>query len=77
MLEDHQIRISMSRKGNPYDNAQCERFMKTLKYEEIYPNEYEHLTDPRRRIWRFLDDVYNCRKQHSAIDYLPPTEFEQ
>jgi len=77
MLDDHQIRISMSRKGNPYDNAQCERFMKTLKYEEVYLNEYETLTDARRRIGRFLDDVYNCRRLHSAIGYLPPAEFEQ
>jgi putative transposase len=77
MLDDHQIRISMSRKGNPYDNAQCERFMKTLKYEEVYLNEYEDLTDARRRIGRFLDDAYNCRRLHSAIGYLPPAEFEQ
>jgi putative transposase len=77
LLDDHQIRISMSRKGNPYDNAQCERFMKTLKYEEVYLNEYEDLTDARRRIGRFLDDVYNCRRLHSAIGYLSPAEFEQ
>jgi putative transposase len=77
LLDDHQIRISMSRKGNPYDNAQCERFMKTLKYEEVYLNEYEDLSDARRRIGRFLDDVYNCRRLHSAIGYLSPAEFEQ
>jgi putative transposase len=76
MLDDHQIRISMSRRGNPYDNAQCERFMKTLKYEEVYLK-YEDLTDARRRIGRFLDDVYNCRRLHSAIGYMPPAEFEQ
>jgi putative transposase len=77
LLDNYQIRISMSRKGNPYDNAQCERFMKTLKYEEVYLNEYEDLTDARRRIGRFLDDVYNCRRLHSAIGYLSPAEFEQ
>jgi putative transposase len=77
LLDDHRIRISMSRKGNPYDNAQCERFMKTLKYEEVYLNEYEDLPDARRRIGRFLDDVYNCRRLHSAIGYLSPAEFEQ
>jgi transposase InsO family protein len=77
MLDDHQIRISMSRRGNPYDNAQCERFMKSLKYEEVYLNEYDDLTDVRRRIGRFIDDVYNCRRLHSAIGYLPPAEFEQ
>jgi putative transposase len=77
LLDDHRIRISMSRKGNPYDNAQCERFMKTLKYEEVYLNEYEDLLDARRRIGRFLDDVYNSRRLHSAIGYLSPAEFEQ
>jgi putative transposase len=77
LLDDYQIRISMSRKGNPYDNAQCERFMKTLKYEEVYLNEYEDLSDARRRIGLFLDDVYNCRRLHSAIGYLSPAEFEQ
>jgi transposase InsO family protein len=77
MLEEHQIRISMSRKGNPYYNAQCERFMKTLKYDEVYLTEYEDLADARRRIGRFLDEVYNCRRLHSAIGYLPPAEFEQ
>jgi putative transposase len=77
MLEEYQIRISMSRKGNPYDNAQCERFMKTLKYDEVYLTEYEDLADARRRIGRFLDEVYNCRRLHSAIGYLPPAEFEQ
>jgi len=77
MLDEHDIRISMSRKGNPYDNAQCERFMKTLKYDEVYLNEYEDLADARRRIGRFLDEVYNCRRLHSAIGYLPPAEFEE
>jgi putative transposase len=77
MLDEHQIRISMSRKGNPYDNAQCERFMKTLKYEEVYLNEYDDLSDVRRRIGRFIDDAYNCRRLHSAIGYLSPAEFEQ
>jgi transposase InsO family protein len=77
LLDEHQIRISMSRKGNPYDNAQCERFMKTLKYDEVYLNEYEDLADARRRIGRFLDEVYNCRRLHSALGYLPPAEFEE
>lgn len=77
MLDHHQIRIRMSRKGNPYDNAQCERFLKTLKDEEVDLNESENLSDARRRIGRFLDDVYNCRRLHSALGYLPPAEFEQ
>ena len=77
MLKEHHIQISMSRKGNPYDNAQCERFMKTLKYDEVYLNEYDDLADARRRIGRFLDEVYNCRRLHSAIGYVPPAEFER
>ena len=51
--------------------------MKTLKYDEVYLNEYEDLADARRRIGRFLDEVYNCRRLHSAIGYLPPAEFEE
>jgi putative transposase len=51
--------------------------MKSLKYEEIYLNEYDDLSDVRRLIGRFIDNVYNCRRLHSAIGYLPPTEFEQ
>jgi transposase InsO family protein len=76
-LLDHQIRISMSRKGNPYDNAQCERFMKTLKYEEVYLSEYENQSDARLRIGRFLEETYNERRLHSALGYLPPNEFEE
>ena len=51
--------------------------MKTLKYDEVYLNEYDDLADARDRIGRFLDEVYNCRRLHSAIGYLPPAEFEE
>lgn len=77
LLAQHQIRVSMSRKANPYDNASCESFMKTLKYEEVYRNEYQHLEEVCQSIGRFLEVVYNQRRLHSALGYRPPIEFEQ
>jgi putative transposase len=76
LLKAHGIQISMSRRGNPYDNAQCESFMKTLKYEEVYRNEYRDLAEARAQIGAFLDKVYNQKRLHSALGYLPPTKFE-
>ncbi len=76
LLRDHAVRISMSRKGNPYDNAACESFMKTLKYEEVYRQEYRDLNEARRSIARFLEQVYNEKRLHSALGYRPPVEFE-
>lgn len=76
LLRQHQIQISMSRKGNPYDNARCESFMKTLKYEEVYRQEYRNLAEARASIERFLETTYNGRRLHSALGYLPPVEFE-
>ena len=66
---------SMSRPGTPTDNAICERFMRTLKHEEILVNEYADLSDLERSIGRFIDD-YNRRRLHSALGYVPPKEFE-
>ena len=77
LLKERGIRISMSRRGNPYDNAQAERFMRTLKYEEVYLFEYETLAEGRARISHFLEDVYNQKRLHSAIGYVPPAEYEQ
>lgn len=77
LLKEQGIRISMSRRGNPYDNARAERFMRTLKYEEAYLFEYETMAEARARISHFLEDVYNQKRLHSAIGYLPPAEFEQ
>jgi putative transposase len=77
LLTEHGILISMSRRGNPYDNAQAESFIKTLKYEEVYRTEYLDFADARRRIGKFLDSVYNEKRLHSALGYLPPAEFER
>jgi putative transposase len=76
LLKDHGIRISMSRSGNPYDNAACESFMKTLKYEEVYRQEYRDLAEARASIERFIEKIYNVRRLHSALGYRPPVEFE-
>ena len=75
LLMAHRIQISMSRRGNPYDNAYAESFMKTLKYEEVYLSEYECLQDASTRIEQFLED-YNQVRLHSALGYRPPAEFE-
>ena len=77
LLKQHGIRISMSRKGNPYDNAACESFMKTLKYEEVYRNEYRDLQEASDSIAEFLERVYNEQRLHSALGYVPPAEFER
>jgi putative transposase len=77
LLKQHEATISMSRKGNPYDNGACESFMKTLKYEEVYRNEYRDFDEARASIGEFLERVYNQKRLHSALGYLPPAEFEQ
>ena len=77
LLKQHKIQISMSRKGNPYDNAACESFMKTLKYEEVYRTEYRDLADAYAQIGEFIERVYNQQRLHSALGYVPPAEFEQ
>jgi putative transposase len=76
-LKDHNIQISMSRKGNPYDNAFVESFIKTLKYEEVYLNEYETYWDALDNIGTFIDEVYNRKRLHSSLEYRSPIDFEQ
>ena len=77
ILEKHQIIPSMSRPANPYDNASCESFFKTLKREEIYANEYRDLDHLRANIEDFIERYYNQSRLHSALGYRPPEEFEQ
>jgi len=77
LLVKHQIRISMSRTGNPYDNAKAERFMRTVKYEEVYLADYQTLTEARASVSHFIEEVYNRKRLHSALGYRPPVEFEQ
>mgnify|MGYP002364502348 CR=1 FL=1 len=77
LLERHQFRISNSAKGNPYDNAFLESFMKTLKQEEVYLANYETYLDVIENLPRFLEEVYNEKRIHSGINYLTPVEFEQ
>jgi putative transposase len=76
VLTAHQITPSMSRPANPYDNAFCESFMKTLKQEEIYCHQYRDAEDLRAHIQEFIDDYYNRLRLHSALGYRTPEEFE-
>ena len=76
VLEQHQIIISMSRPGTPYDNAKAERFMRTLKYEEVYLNDYDTFAEVLSSVEHFIEAVYNHKRLHSALGYLPPVEFE-
>jgi putative transposase len=76
ILAAHDIRPSMSRVGNPYDNAKAESFMKTLKQEEINGSSYRNLSHARRALGAFIETVYNCQRLHSALDYRSPDEYE-
>jgi putative transposase len=75
-LEGIGARISMAATGNPYENAQAERFFKTLKCEEVYLQQYETFAEAEANIARFIGDVYNTKRLHSSLGYLPPAEFE-
>jgi len=76
VLQEHKITISMSRIGNPYDNAIAERFMRTLKYEEIYMNDFDTFAEVLHSVQHFIEAVYNHKRLHSALGYVPPAEFE-
>jgi len=77
LLTDAGLRISMSRRGNPYDNAQAESFFKTLKHEEVNLTEYRNFEEVAASIPVFIEQVYNRERLHSALGYLPPAEFEE
>lgn len=76
MLRSHGFQISMSRRGNPYDNALCESFLKTLKYEQVYREDYRDYAEANTGIEHFIEKVYNEKRLHSALGYRPPAEFE-
>ena len=76
-LQAHGFIISMSRTGNPYDNAKAESFMKTLKSEEVYLRQYRNQEDARASMQNFIEDVYNRKRLHSALGYLSPDAFEE
>lgn len=75
-LQSHGVKISCSAKGKPTQNGKCERFIRTLKENEVYLNEYADLADARHQIRKFLEDVYMRKRIHSALDYITPAEFE-
>jgi len=76
VLKEHKLVSSMAKQGNPYENANAESFFKTFKYEEVYLNEYFTVDDVIERAPHFIEQVYNAKRLHSSLGYVPPDEFE-
>lgn len=77
LLKFYGIRISMSSLGSPWQNGRAESFFKTLKQNEVYLNDYQNIYEAKTNLFKFIDDVYNSKRLHSSLGYLPPDEFEQ
>ena len=75
-LEEAGVRTSMAAVGNPYENAQVESFFRTLKLEEVYIKDYQYFEEAEANIGEFIEEVYNKKRLHSSLGYLPPVEFE-
>jgi putative transposase len=76
-LNSIEAQVSMSAVGNPYDNAKAESFFKTLKREEVYLKQYHTFQEAEDNIRQFIEDVYNTKRLHSSLGYLPPIDFEE
>ncbi len=76
-LAKHGLKGSMGRRGNPYDNAKAESFMKTLKVEEVYLAQYKTVQDVAKGLPHFIEDVYNAKRLHSALGYRSPVNYEK
>jgi putative transposase len=77
LLKARGCQISMSHKASPWENGGCESWMKTLKHEEVFRQEYRDLAEARSCLQRFIEKVYNQQRLHSALGYRPPAEFEE
>jgi putative transposase len=75
-LQEHGLQLSMAARGNPYENARAESFCKTLKSEEVYLKDYRDIDEAQQHLDRFIEEVYNTKRLHSALGYRPPAEFE-
>ena len=76
-LQRHGVEISVAQRGRPWENGSAERLIRTLKEEEVHLNDYDNITEARKRIGHFIEQVYHQKRPHSALGYLTPAEFER